>query len=132
MSDNPKTEIDPSLTWNVKLGFGILHELLHDIASADSADSHLSQLSLEALWIAENLKRDIEAAHENADEAASAAPYLAKIRTAATDTELVDHVLRTFRLADADFGDDNPGVRVSVLKAALDAWITRRQTSIAA
>lgn len=72
MSDNPKTEIDPSLTWNVKLGFGILHELLHDIASADSADSRLSQLALEALWIAENLKRDIGAAHENADEAASA------------------------------------------------------------
>jgi len=84
-------------------------------------------------YLALKLAHDAKALRELAEGApVQDAPYLAKIRTAATDTGLIDHVLATFRLADASFGDDNPGVRASVLKAALDAWIAKRKTPAAA
>jgi hypothetical protein len=70
MSDNAKTEIDPSLTWNVKLGLGALREHLDGIMSAGEDYQH--KLVLEAIWLAEKISVDADAAHQNADEAATA------------------------------------------------------------
>ena len=84
-------------------------------------------------YIAIKVAQDAAALRELVEEAEGRAlPFTAKIRTSATDTGLIDHVLKTFRVVDASYGDDNPGVRASVLKAALDAWIAERQTRAAA
>jgi hypothetical protein len=70
MNDNTKTKIDPSLTWNVKLGLGALREHLDGIMSA--GDDYRHKLVMECIWMAEKISADAEAAHENADEAATA------------------------------------------------------------
>ena len=70
MNDNTKTKIDPSLTWNVKLGLGALREHLDCIMSA--GDDYRHKLVMECIWMAEKISADAEAAHENADEAATA------------------------------------------------------------
>ena len=81
-----------------------------------------------AFYIALKVMQDAKSLRELVERAqGDAGPYVAKLRTAATDTALVDHVLATFRLADASPRDDAPGGRASVLKVALDSWFAARR-----
>lgn len=70
MNDNTKTKIDPSISWNVVLGLGALKEHLEAISTA--SDDYRAKLIMESIWMAEKISADAEAAHENADEAATA------------------------------------------------------------
>lgn len=77
MSETPitKTEIDPSISWNAKLGMSALRAHLNALASVVASggadDESIADLTFASIWLAEKVACDIDAAHQNADEASS-------------------------------------------------------------
>ncbi len=63
-SGAPKTHIDPSLIWSAKMGFDLIHDLLHEM---QSAESNAADLALRALWLAERVSADLDSALKNAE-----------------------------------------------------------------
>lgn len=66
-TDKQSVTVDPSLSWNVKLGLGALREHLDGIGTATGEYQH--KLLMECIWMAEKISADAEAAYQNADDA---------------------------------------------------------------
>lgn len=58
-------KIDPSITHSLTLGWPMLEDTLHAIAS--STGDKVYDYAMQALWLAEKLGPEIAAAHENAE-----------------------------------------------------------------
>ena len=105
----------------------MLEELICNMGAPGGDDENEFERTF---FVAQTACKAAAALTEKAEATFEAAlPYPAKIRTASTDTGLIDHVLQCFRLADACWGHDTPDVRASVLNVALDAWIAKQKAN---